>query len=316
MNKTAQMSPAALPSVREWRFHLGGHKTATTHIQYRLEAMRPVLMERGLDVLLPESGVRPLVLNRIAESPPKLWQLRRRKTEQLTTPLETLRRGGERVLVSEELLLGRMVSLADGRFYDKSYYLAGLLEALSKTAPVHLFLSTRALDGFLPSAYAQILRHRAPPAGGFDALAQAARSQPMRWSNVVQMLRKHAPSARLQVWPYEAYKDNADQVLGALCGLTDMPPLPDVPPPARTQAGAAPAVAAAEAITDTTLSLKDRKTKVSAIYADPAFAGPRYDPISPDNRAIFQDLYRADWDWIRQHAPETILPLPRSGPAS
>ena len=43
--------PAAgkLAPVSHWRIHIGAHKTATTHLQQTLAAIRPRLVEQGID---------------------------------------------------------------------------------------------------------------------------------------------------------------------------------------------------------------------------------------------------------------------------
>lgn len=299
---------STLPPVREWRLHMGAHKTATTHIQYRLEALRAPLAEASLDVMLPESGVRKLTLNRIAESPPKLWQLRPRNTARLTDKLDTLRRGPDRILVSEELMLGRLDTSLYGRFYDQFTYMATLMGALGKSAPVHLFLCTRSLDTFLPSAYAQVVRHRPPPAGGFEEVRHAVDTYPMRWSDVVAKLRKHAPGATLKVWRYEDYRENADRVLSAICGIDPLPDIPEIEAPKRTKAGSAAAVAAASAL-PASLSRKQRRAEVSKLYADPALAGSPFDPFSDEEKADLRARYEADWARIRHDFPETVLDL-------
>ena len=38
-----------LPPVSHWRIHIGAHKTATTHLQQTLAAIRARLVEQGID---------------------------------------------------------------------------------------------------------------------------------------------------------------------------------------------------------------------------------------------------------------------------
>jgi hypothetical protein len=299
---------STLPPVREWRLHLGVHKTATTHIQYRLEALRAPLAEAGLDVMVPESGVRRLALNRIAERAPKLWRLRHCDTARLTDKLDSMRHGPDRIIVSEELMLGRLETSLYGRFYDQFAYMASLLGALGKTAPVHLFLCIRSLDTFLPSSYAQVVRHRPPPPGRFEDVRHAAATYPMRWSDVVAMLRKHAPAAQLKVWRYEDYRANADRILAEICGVPSLPEMPEIAPPNRTKSGSTAAVAAASALPES-LSPKERKAQVSKLYADPALAGSPFDPFSPQEKARLRALYEEDWNRILRAAPEAVLHL-------
>src|ERR671915_2577538 len=55
--------------VRRWRIHIGAHKTATTHLQETLTALRPALAAQGVDYI-PNSLVRGRKLA------PSLWRRR------------------------------------------------------------------------------------------------------------------------------------------------------------------------------------------------------------------------------------------------
>jgi hypothetical protein len=58
VKQETSMSAAETRSpVRSWRIHLGAHKTATTHLQETLTAVRPALAERGID-FIPNQRVR------------------------------------------------------------------------------------------------------------------------------------------------------------------------------------------------------------------------------------------------------------------
>ena len=89
-----------LEPVREWRLHLGAHKTATTHLQETLALRRDWLVAHGVDVL-PMRAVWALRL------PPPAgrygWRLRlgwpmRRAIE---AAVAQLRRGPGRIAISE-----------------------------------------------------------------------------------------------------------------------------------------------------------------------------------------------------------------------
>ena len=66
-----------LPPVSNWRIHIGAHKTATTHLQQTLAAIRPRLVEQGIDPIplaaLRASGLaRMLIERRLATRMPLL----------------------------------------------------------------------------------------------------------------------------------------------------------------------------------------------------------------------------------------------------
>ena len=52
-----------------------------------------------------------------------------------------------------------------------------------------LFLSVRSYDTFLPSAYAEHLKHAPPEAGGFEALRERLVARPPSWYDLVCRIR-------------------------------------------------------------------------------------------------------------------------------
>ena len=68
---------AARPPVRQWRIHLGAHKTATSHLQETLAAVRDDLVGQGVDFI-----PNPLVRQRNPEA--------RARAEEVTRELAAL----------------------------------------------------------------------------------------------------------------------------------------------------------------------------------------------------------------------------------
>ena len=97
------------PPVRQWRIHLGAHKTATTHLQETLAAVRDDLAGQGID-FIPSPLVRERNLART------LWQRRpiarlpivgkARMRARSRAALAPLRIGPEVVAFSEENIVG------------------------------------------------------------------------------------------------------------------------------------------------------------------------------------------------------------------
>src|SRR6476469_7624088 len=109
-----------LPPVRNWRIHIGAHKTATTHLQQTLAAIRPRLVEQGIDpiplVALRASGLaRMLIERRIATRMPLLRGIAVRHL--VAGLLGPLRQGPQTLILSEEKLLG-----APRRIFDEPAY--------------------------------------------------------------------------------------------------------------------------------------------------------------------------------------------------
>jgi hypothetical protein len=139
-----------LEPIREWRLHLGAHKTATTHLQETLALRRDWLVARGVDVL-PMPAVRALRL------PPsagwKAWRLRlgwpmRRAIEAAVAPL---RRGPGRIAISEENLIGYPQHLLSAPLYPQAARRLAGFRALAAGGRLHVFFAVRGFERLLPS---------------------------------------------------------------------------------------------------------------------------------------------------------------------
>ena len=294
-----------LPEVREWRIHIGAHKTASTHIQHVLGDLRPQLLAGGLDVLVPHQGLREAKLTSLASH-------RRRnrfpilaRASEFTERVAPLRQGGDRVLVSEEGLLGWTQDAVGGRFYTGLDYMLTVLGRLSKGARVSIFLAIRGQDAFLPSLYAENLRHGPPPPGGFEAVRRWMRQSPPRWSRLVEDIRRRAPQAELVVWRQEDFREHEPEILARLVGAPV--PVPETAPDTGyTRSGSARAIALAEGL-DPALRGPARLEAVSALYADPAHDGPAFRPFDAEETAHLKRLYAADLEAIDRLAPGALM---------
>ncbi|MBE3640526.1 hypothetical protein [Mangrovicoccus algicola] len=296
--------------VRQWRLHLGAHKTATTHLQDTLAAHRQALLARDIDYL-PVAEARPVLrrnmrpegLRRKFWSPPVRMLMRR--------DLERLRRGPATVLLSEEDLLGYTFDQLGDPLYPRLPGLP-LIRALGQGgAGLHLFLAVRSLDALIPSAYAQMIRALPPEPGGFDAVRARLDRQPPTWCDLVARLRDALPGAALTVWRYEDWRSHwralLDRYVGAPAG-----PYPELPPPASTLSPSPRAVAEAEAL-DRSLPMAARLREAEAIYARyPAGeAHGRFAPLEPALVARLREAYEADLAEIDRRFPGCLLRFDR-----
>lgn len=293
------------PAVREWRIHLGAHKTASTHIQHVLGDMRGQLLAEGLDVLVPHQGLREKALTRLAARRRKHRLPFLARASDLTTLVEPLRQGPSRVILSEEGLLGWTQAVVTGQFYSGLGYAFAVLNRLATQSEVTLYLAIRSPDTFLPSIYAESLRHGPPPEGGFDAVRGWVRRDPPRWSRLVADIRRWAPKARLVIWRHEDFRDHEAEILSQLCGRPVTPPATP-PETAYTRSGSARAVAMAEQV-DPSLRGAERQAAVNAIFADPTFDGPAFRPFDTEETATLKRLYAADIHEIERMAPGSLL---------
>jgi hypothetical protein len=289
---TAERRRPGHPPVREWRVHIGAHKTATTHLQDTLEAIRPILAQRGLDAI-DHRAFRRAGQKFVSLRNWRVWAGGRFLRQAFLACLEPLRAGPDRLILSEENFLGFPRSAVAERPYRSAPLRLRALAAVGATAPLHLFLTIRRMDSFLPSAYAQVLRDH-PPKARLAGLTRRWSEAPPRWTDIVRRIRQAVPGAALTVWRYEDYPAHRGEILDALCG-TPIDALPDIPRPEATMRPSAAAILAAEAL-DPAMPLGDWRRRVEALYRE-APAGrdnPPYAPFGEADCARFAAAYEAD----------------------
>ena len=294
-----------LGPIRQWRIHLGAHKTATTHFQETLAALRPSLAAMGVDVVplepfrgIAEAGaLAPGCANwRLAF---RGWPLRAR----LSRALAPLRCGPGVLAISEENLPGVSRDLLVSPLYPQAETRLSGLAGLG--ADLRLFLGIRSFDEVLPSAYAQALRATEFPGRFAEVAAHVAAAMPS-WADLAERLRRIAPRASLTVWTMEAYRADPRAVMAAFLGI-DPGLAPDLPPPTRTVTPPAAAIAEAEAL-PLGLPKPERRARTAEIYARHLEAGgPKFAPLSPDLRAALRTGYRADLSRLRRMSGVELL---------
>lgn len=282
-----------LPPVRLWRIHLGVHKTATTHLQETLAAIRPQLVERGVDAI-PHADIRALWPQLLPpRSDWRRWLVGPWTTRRLSHAFDGLRIGPETVLLSEENFLGDTRDAVGPRPYPVLGSRLRVLASLGRPADMRIFLSIRRMDQFLGSAYAEALRFFTFDAP-FETLGPRFAAAPPRWTEVIGRIRQAAPGVPLTVWRYEDYAAHRNEITAHLCGV-DPGPLPDIPRPPQTQTPSDAAVRAAEQV-DRSLGYKAHVDAVARIYAA-APASPEvlgFRPFSEAEVARFAAAYKAD----------------------
>jgi hypothetical protein len=293
--------------VRHWRIHLGAHKTATTHLQETLTAVRPALAERGLDYL-PNQLVRERRLAR------ELWRRRpiarmpligaKFMREAIEAVVEPLRLGPETVVLSEENILGIPDQILGVPFYPQAAQSVSRLASLTARAKLVFFLSIRGYETLLPSAYAESLKFRPPREGGFNSGRLMAETP--SWYDLVTQIHRAAPGVSLRIWRQEDYRANAHEIMAEVCGL-ELGPLPDISDPSWTRSPTAEGIRQAEAL-DRELSMKARRAQVGEIYA--TAGGERYRPFGEAERTELRARYAADLARIEQDFPGEIMRFP------
>lgn len=306
---TARATVGAMPPVRQWRVHLGAHKTATTHLQETLALVRGRLAERGVDFVPTLPTLRDQGLARV------LWERRPiarlpivgpvHMRDAIEATVEPVRLGPEVVVLSEENVLGTPRHLLSTALYPQATQYVGRLASLGLRAELRFFLSVRSYDRLLPSAYAEALKHAPPRPGGFAAVRARLPLAPPDWFDLVARIRAAAPGVPLRIWRQEDYRANARAIMEALCGrpLGTLPALAD---PARTRSPSAAAIAAAEALPPD-LSYQERLARVREIYAVVAPDEPRFQPLGETERRRLRARYAADLERIARAFPDVLM---------
>lgn len=276
--------------VREWRIHLGAHKTATTHLQDTLGVHRAAMLPHGVDYIPREDFL--WLARKYSRS--KGWRkmLRSRPLEwQFTRELQRLRRGPDTVLISDEDLLGYTFDQLTTPLYRQPKCLH-LVKAMGRTGRMRLFLGIRSLDGLVPSAYAETLKAIVPEPGGMDHARRALADNPPSWVELVERLHAALPDATLTVWRYEDYRAHWREILALYVGR-DVGEFPELPPPQRTVSPSPRAIEQAEAL-DPSLAKQDRVAAVLDLYARYP-AGEEFGAYRPLTQAEI-DRFRARYD--------------------
>lgn len=298
--------------VTEWRIHVGAHKTATTHLQFTLQAALADINAHAAN-FVPTPELRGI----LAGQPRQRWRRRagdilpaarplllRRETERLLRHLSRHVRVRGPMAFSEENLLGTTRGILGGTLYPRLWRMH-LIAQLSRVAPLHLFLTIRSLDAYLPSAYAEALKGAPLSRAEFrEAVALfAARSH--HWTGLLARLVKIAPDARIEVWNFDDYSANWRELHRSLIGVP-LKTLPDMPRPSRTRTPGEAAIRLAEA--DRTPPGPARADRIRGMYMRDIDEGKtaRFDPLGADEKAHFRSLYEDDLAAMRQAFPGAL----------
>ena len=198
-------------------FHVGVHKTATSHLQRCLKKASGTLAENGVRYYGPEAFRDP------AETIPAYFGFRKGLDNAPDRPdplerLATLRQGAERLVLSEENFIGALNSprgLAVKRRYKPA---EARLTAFSKAIGqrIDIFMAVRRPTSFINSAYGQMLL-----GGQVRDLGLYLRRNPLSsvdWFDLVKRIRGAKGVGRLTVWRYEDYAALFPQIVSGLVG--------------------------------------------------------------------------------------------------
>jgi hypothetical protein len=205
--------------------HVGAHKTASTHLQWRLELSAKPLRQNGVFIVCNSELRKKLeqvkkkssflkFLNRIR--PVRLWRSAAIYRRYLR---EAEAADCDRLVISEEMLLGSIESLMeDGLFYGMIHKrLKPVFNGL-KGHPVTMMLALRSYDSFLSSAWCEYVRQH-----GYRRIDDEQKTRLLAlqrgWLDVIEDIIRILPSgSQLRVWRYEDFCNNDSDVLACLVG--------------------------------------------------------------------------------------------------
>ena len=305
--------------VTEWRFHVGAHKTATTHLQRILQSRSEELLQKSV-TYLPLSVARPLLKPHIAWPYtrftyylscvfPRLRGLfidARRRGHALGAQLKARQMTTGSLVVSEEDILGR--ALRWGMKGDTLYphiHFVSYLEVLARKAPLHIFLTVRSLDGFLVSYYCETLKGHALKRSHLDAKIGEMISAPPRWLDLVRRISAAAPSARIEIWKYDEYAMKWPAMHESLCGCK-LSEIADIGRPTLTRSPSERAVRLAEELAME--SGPERARRVREIFREDieGGTGEKFDPLDEPTRRILRERFERDLGEIERHFPDAL----------
>ncbi|RYH04345.1 hypothetical protein EU805_02965 [Salipiger sp. IMCC34102] len=290
-------------------FHIGAHKTATTHLQHSIGAVADLLAMEGVNFFGPQSlrgpGKRLEARFDLPFNPRKSLA----DTRPAAVVLDEMTQGAHRLVLSEENFIGILFDKdTDGPLYRIGaplYPQAGpRLDALAaRIAPegVDICLGLRAPAGFLTSAYGQALlaevvvseeRFRNQnPMGSVD------------WVDLVARLRSARGVRTITVWRQEEYHALFPRILAAMLG----PASHHVAPVAqRVNPGLS------RAAVDVVLKLHGagQRGPLAHHARDTLPIGPdtpAFQLFGPEDAALSAEFYAAQWDEIGGMEGVTVL---------
>ena len=198
-------------------FHIGAHKTATTHLQRSLRHAADQLAAQGVQYYGPDTLRLP------GRSLQSLFGLKHQAPDDAVKrpaaeQVARLRKDGHRLVLSEENFIGAL-NTPNGRKMKRRYKaadarLSGLSDAIGQKIDVHL--AVRRPTAFLNSAYCQMLL-----GGRVQPLKTYLKSHgigTVDWVDLVSRLRAAPGVGDVTVWRYEDYSALFPQIVAGLVG--------------------------------------------------------------------------------------------------
>lgn len=296
---------------RNWRVHIGAHKTGTTHIQDTLALRLGALAGHGVDYPTRETLRRARLASCVRPAGGKLKDLGWIRNLRRAWVLSRIRsdRGLPTLLVSEEQIVGLSDGLLGPVLYPEAEARLRKLREFTRGEPTVVILTVRNPADIIPSAYSQCLRAGARGLPSIEQIRRQALAAPPSWTDLLRRIRKGFPEAELMVCPFEDYIANPGPYLDLIAGkpVGDWPALAA---PASTRGLSAPSIRRILEL-DPGLSRRDRIARCARIAAEDK-GGERFRPFPDDEVAALTRAYADDLSAMEREFPGALRRVPSS----
>ncbi len=294
------VQPTSRPTVV---FHVGAHKTATTHLQHSIIARRLDLWDAGIRTMMPMhlrgegqslQARFDLPINRaVTGHAPQPEIVRAHLTGQ-----------AHRLVISEENFIGVLQTRKGSirlPLYPKARMRLGMLVPLLAPQGVDLCFAVRDPATFLNSAYSQVLM-----SGLLISVAEFKADNPLGavdWVDVIERLRTTPGVNSLTVWRYEDYNPLFGRICETLLGPDGVP----VSPLMNAVHGGLSAAAVARVFERAAIG-ESGKLAVDAREALPVGADLMpFDAFTPEEKSLSSEFYQVQMLQIAAMDGVTVL---------
>ena len=223
--------------VKKISFHIGAHKTGTTHFQDTLKEIQSKLRQenihydsreefrKNMEVFYPW-GIKRLLRNVLPFAVTK-----RIITERILPKVQSW----QHFIISEENIPGSCTDLLDNNIYINICERLKILDFFKDEYEIQILLSIRSFDRVLPGAYVTDLKYRPDLAiSKKESLSKTLNSNNCpSWFELLSRIVAAYPTIPIKVWTQENYKCCSDNIIKQVLGVKHLS-IPNLSPPKAT----------------------------------------------------------------------------------
>ncbi|MFS4439254.1 hypothetical protein ACMA5I_13665 [Paracoccaceae bacterium GXU_MW_L88] len=294
--------------IRSWTIHIGAHKTATTHFQDTLEAIRPQLERMEIDYL-PRLHARGAIQEMLRRKNFRTYIRGPLMARQVNAVLAPLGTGAPHMVVSDENIIGFCESAIAHRPWPKLERTVGALASLRRDAELSFALSIRNFADVIAGCYAESLRYHDIAPEEFQKFCDEMEEHPLSWRPVIERISKVIANTPLRVWRIEDYSRDPGAIIAAFLNISrDTIEIPALAAPKRTKAPSRDAVREVEVAFHDPAYQEGWRDYVNAVFEQsPASeTSAKFAPFSEAQHAALTQQYQDDLRWIEKNCPGYI----------